>query len=302
MRRKTGLFAVSILMGTTAANFSLSRGPDAGEKVAIVCFLQGKASTREPGQAEQKGLGLFDWISSGSEVETGQGAKLVIAFADGSRYELGEKATAILGETELSSSSGSVKKLEPVAVTPQMMTLAGNFKPGSRLGGIRLRSSKRTISDLYPNEGDAVLADQAVLTFNPLPEAKQYRVEIEDEQGRDLLSVETSLPRVVVSPGIIKPGNQYYWQVRSVEKDEPSLVSYAAFITATEDEAGLWNSFRAQVSRSGDAANLLLLARIEMAIGLRRESCETLKEALALFPGNEEIKETMAQAGCHQSP
>ncbi len=302
MRRKTRLFVLGILLGAAAGHFSQGRDLEAEGKAAIVCFLQGKASTREPGQSERKDLGLFDWVSSGSEVETGPGAKLVIAFSDGSRYELGEEATAVLGKAELSSRSGSVKKLDPVSVTPKMMSLTGDIKPGSRIGGIRLRSSKKSISNLYPNEGDAVLADQAVLTFDPLPEAKKYRVEIEDEQGRDLFSVETSLARVVVSPGIIKPGTQYYWQVRTAEKDELSSVSYAAFVTATEEEAGLLNSFRAQVSRSRDAANLLLLARIEMGVGLRKESCETLKEALALFPDNEKIKAIMAGAGCEQKP
>ncbi len=302
MRRKARLFVLFILFGVAAGHFSLSRGLDSEGKVAIVCFLQGRASIQEPGQFGRKGLGLYDWLSSGSAVETGPGAKMVIAFSDGSRYELGEKASVVLGKAELSSQSGSVRKLEAVSVMPQMISLAGDTKPGSRLGGIRLRSSKKTISNLYPNEGDAALADQAVLTFDPLPDVERYRVEIEDEQGRDLLSVETSVPRVVVSPGIIKPGAPYYWQVRAVEKDELSTMSYAAFVTATEEQAGLRNSFRAQVGQSRDTANLLLLARIEMAIGLRRESCETLKEALAISPGNEEIKETMAQVGCEQKP
>jgi hypothetical protein len=302
MSRKTMLFVLGVVLGLAAGHSSLSGGPDSQGKVAIVCFLQGKASFRESSQAERKNLRLFDWIGAGSAVETGPGAKLVIAFADGSRYELGEKTSGVLGKAELNSVSGSVKKLETVSVMPQVISLAADIKPGNRLGGIRLRSSKKTISNLYPIEGDAVLADQAVLTFDPLPEIEKYRVEIEDEQGRDLLSAETSEPRVVVSPGIIKPGTQYYWQVRALEKDELSTVSYAAFVTVTAEEAALRNLFRAQLAQSRDAANLLLLARIEMAIGLRRESCETLKEALALSPANAEIKEAMAGVGCDQEP
>jgi len=300
MSRKAGLFVLCILFGVGAGHFCLGWSLESEGKVAIVCFLQGRASSHEPGRAERKDLGLFDWISSGSAVETDPGAKLVIAFSNGSRYELGEKATVVLGEVEVSSQSGPVKKLEAVAVMPQMLSLAGDFKPGSRLGGIRLRSSKRTISNLYPNEGDAVLADQAVLTFDPLPDIEKYRVEIEDEQGRDLLSVETSVPRVVVSPGIIKPGTDYYWQVRAVEKNELSTVSYAAFVTVTEEEAGLRNAFRAQVSQSQDTANLLLLARLEMAFGLRKEACDTLKEALSLSPENKEIREARTEIGCEQ--
>jgi hypothetical protein len=39
-----------------------------------------------------------------------------------------------------------------------------------------------------------------------------------------------------------------------------------------------------------------------MNIGLRKESCETLKEALSLSPGNEGIKEMIVRAGCEQRP
>jgi hypothetical protein len=301
MKSKPGRPVFCILFGA-ALLLGPSSSPGSKTKAAIVCFLQGSASALEPGQAERKALGLYDWLSSGTTVETGPGAKLVIAFSNGSRYELGEKAAVVLGPGDLSSRSGPVKKLEPVAVTTQMLALAGDSQPGSRLGGIRLRSSKRTISNLYPNEGDALLPDQAVLTFEPLPDIEKYRVEVEDEQGRDLLSVETSAPRVAVTPGVLKPGVHYYWQVRALEKDDVSTVAYAAFVTPTEEEARLWRSFRAQVGSSRDAASLLLLARFEMNIGLRKESCETLKEALSLSPGNEGIKEMIVRAGCEQRP
>ena len=299
-RKARILFLCILVLPGGFGNLTQGMTLGAEEKVAIVCFLQGQASIQEPGQNEQKNLALFDWLSSGSVLETGPGGKLVIALSNGDRYELGEKAKIVLGEAELVSQSGPIKKLAAVSIMPQMISLAGEAKPGNRLGGIRLRTSRRTISNLYPNEGDTVLADQAVLTFDPLPDIERYRVEIEDEQGRDLLSAETSIPRVVVSPGIIKPGSTYYWQVRAVEKDELSTVSYAAFVTATEEEAKLRNSFRAQVSRSQDLANQLLLARLEMALGLRKEACDTLKKALSLSPENDEIREAMTEIGCEQ--
>lgn len=298
MIRKTGGSVLFILFGA-AALFCSSRSLQAEGKTAIVCFLQGSASAQEPGQTGRKDLELFDWLSSGTVIETGPGARLVIAFSNGSRYELGEKAAVVLGKSALKSQSGPVKPLESVPVMPQILSLAADVQPGNRLGGIRLRSSKPTIANLYPDEGDALLPDQAVLSFEPLPDVRKYRVEIEDEQGRDLLSVETSVPRVTVAPEILKPGVHYYWQVRALEKDA-STVSYAAFVTPTEEEARLYKSFRTQVGASKDTANLLLLARYEMSIGLRRESCETLKEALALSPENEKIKEMAAHAACEQ--
>jgi len=298
MIRKTGGSVLFILFGAAILTGS-SWGLQAEGKTAIVCFLSGNVSAQEPGQTGRKDLGLFDWLSAGTEIETGPGARLVIAFSNGSRYELGEKSAVVLGKNSLKSQSGPVKPLESVPVMPQILSLAADVQPGNRLGGIRLRSSKPTIANLYPSEGDALLPDQAVLSFEPLPDVRKYRVEIEDEQGRDLLSVETSVPRVTVAPEILKAGVHYYWQVRALEKDV-STVSYAAFVTPTEEEARLYKSFRTQVGASTDTANLLLLARYEMSIGLRRESCKTLKEALALSPENEKIKEMAARAACEQ--
>jgi hypothetical protein len=284
---------LAFVAGLAAAGTAASAG-----KTAIVCFLEGKAWMAERSGSERREVRLFDWLSAESSLETAPGARLILAFSDGSRYELGERTTVTLGKDGLASQKGSVTRLESVPVMPQIASIADDSKRGSRLGGIRLRTFRRTISGLYPNEGEAVLADTAILEFNSLEGVKRYGIEVEDEQGDGVFSAETEMTRVPVPPGLLEPGTGYYWQVRTLDRERPPAVSYAAFVTVAADQARLRESFKAQVERSQDAANILLLAEMEITLGLRREACATLREALKRFPGNAEIENAISRIGC----
>lgn len=266
-------------------------------KTAIVCFLEGKAWTGERSRNERREVRLFDWLGAGDFLETGPDGQLILAFSNGSRYELGKNTSVTLGKEGFAFQKGTVGKLESVPVMPQIASIVNESERGSRLGGIRLRTLRRTISGLYPNEGEAVFADSAVLVFDPLEGVEKYGVEVEDGQGNSVFSAETAMNRVAISSGILKPGTSYYWQVGTLEKGQPTTVAYAAFVTVSDEQARLRDSFKTQVEQSKDVANMLLLARMEMTLGLRREACQTLREALKLFPGNAEIENAIVQIG-----
>jgi len=279
-------------------NLFLGASSEPKGKVAIVCFLEGKAWVSEPGEQERSGIDLFDWIKIGAVVETGSKAKMVLAFSTGERYEIGEKTKTTVGQKGFTSHTGSVKKLSSVPIMPQIASISQESRPGTRLGGIRLRGPKKFVSGLYPSKGATMFADEAVLTFEPIEGAERYRIEIEDEWGNNIFSVETSSHKVVASPGVLKPGANYYWQVRTLEKDKPSTVSDAVFSTVSEENARKRSEFKAQAYQSKDVSSLLLLVQMDMAIGLRKEACETLKSALTLFPRNSEIKNAIAKFDC----
>lgn len=268
------------------------------EKIAIVCFLEGKAWVSESDKKERSEIALFDWMDAKAVIETGSGTKLILAFSSGDRYELKEKAKATLGKDGFTSLKGSVEKLAPVPVMPQIVSISKEARPGSRLGGIRLRGAKRFISGLYPSEGAKVLAEKAVLTFEPIEGVEKYRVEIEDEWGNNIFSIETASHKVVASPGVLNPGANYYWQVRTQDRDTPSIFGEAIFTTVTEENARMRNSLKSIVDQSKDVANILLLAQMDISLGLLREACETLKSALALFPDNSGIKNAIAKFNC----
>jgi hypothetical protein len=299
MRKLNQHLAVLLLfsLGTLISVFAetLSGGE---ERTAIVCFVEGKAWVSDPGAKEQKEIELFDWLKIGETVETGAEARLVVAFSTGDRQEVGEKTKAAVGPAGFTSVSGSVKKLSPTPVMPKIVSLSQESKPGSRMSGIRLRGGKQEISDLYPGNGASIFADEAVLTFSHLGKAERFRVELEDELGNNILSIETTSPQVAVSPGILKSGANYYWSVRTLEKDKPSAVVDAEFSTITEEEARTLRAFRSQAFQSEDATELLLLAEIDLTLGLRKEACEALQAALSLSPDNEKIKKAAYLQGC----
>lgn len=295
-KRKFGLMAFFFLFvfGTL-----FSRSPtDSEGKVAVVCFLEGKAWVTHPGEKERSEIALFDWIQTEAIIQTDSKSRLILAFSTGDRYELKGNAEATVGEKGFTSHTGPIKILSPVPVMPQIASISKESRPGSRLGGIRLRGSKNIITGLYPSKGATLLADKAILTFEPIEGAIRYRIEIEDEWGNNIFSVETASPKIVVSPGILEPGANYYWQVRTLNKEKPSIFGEAIFATVSEENIKTINAFKEKAHKSKDVANLLLLAQMDIALGLQKEACETLKAALALSPDNSEIKKAMSKIDC----
>ena len=299
--RNMGLaaFIFLFILGFLSSGYS----SDTEEKVAIVCFLEGKTWFTEPGERERNELNLFDWMEVGAVIQTELGAKVVIAFSTGERYELRGKTKTTVGAKGFTSSTGSVEILTPVPVMPRIAAISQEARPGSRLGGIRLRSiwqkgQKGPISRFYPSEGAALLAEEAVLTFEPIDGVKKYKVEIKDESGNKIFSVETASTKIATYPSVFKPGAKYSWKVWILEKGERSLLSEAVFSTVSEENTRARNDFKGQAYQSKDGVRLLLLAQMDMALGLRKEACKTLRDTLALFPDNAEIKNAIFQIGC----
>ncbi len=294
--RNRGLVAFIFLL--ILGYLSLGYSSDTEGNVAIVCFLEGKAWLTEPGEGKRSEINLFDWIKIGAVIQTELEVKVVIAFSTGDRYELRGKTKTTVGPKGFTSSTGSVEKLAPVPVMPQIAAISRQARPGSRLGGIRLRGPKGPISGFYPSEGATLIAEEAVFTFKPVDGVKKYKVEIKDEWGNKIFSVETGSPKIATYPSVLKPGANYSWKVWTLEKGEPSIFSEAVFSTVSEENTRARNAFKAQAYQSKDGIKLLLLAQMDMALGLWKEACETLRDALALFPDNEEIKSAMFQIGC----
>jgi hypothetical protein len=292
--REGKVLGLALLSGIIVLNLFPARD----ERAAIVCFLEGKARVLDTGAKLDRELQLFDWLKPGAVIETADDARMVVAFAQGDRYELRGKTKATLTANGFASASGTLAKLASVPAMPRVMALAAESKPGGQLSAIRLRGSKPQPADLYPAEGAAVLADEAALSFGLVEGVEKYRVELEDAWGNKLLSVETTSAGVVISPGILKPGAGYYWSVRTLEKIRLSKVADAEFVTLSEDQAKLRNAFKIQVHQSKDVAQLLLLAQLDSVLNLRKESCATLREAQALFPQNVEIKKALDRMIC----
>jgi hypothetical protein len=265
--------------------------------VAIVCYLQGEATVQDGAGDEPEPLVLFDWLPAGTVVQTGALGRVILALAaNGSRFELGPATRAVVSAESIDA-TGQIRELPPVPFSPELPGLASPRHWGKQAGAIRLRGTAEPVG-LYPSHGATLLADQPVLLFPVVPETEKYRVEIEDEWGNNIFSVETRETRLDLSPGILKSGAFYYWRVRTISRTRPSTYQEAIFATLGDDDVRRHNELRQQAAGSEDPGLLLLLAWLDMELGLRREACQWLNQARHLDPANTAIRDAIKQANC----
>lgn len=262
------------------------------EHVAIVASLSGEAFKKEKPQMKKDVLHLFDWLLAGTVVEVGPGASVTLAFRDGARYLVKEKSTVTIAANEVASVSGSVEHLSAVPPLPKVSAIVAG-QERARSGAIRIRGER--IKHLYPAGNYAVPADETVLQFDSVQGASKYKVEVEDEVGNTLFHVETESNRVNVSPGVLKPGADYYWKVQTVDKIGQAARGEGEFTTLSADNARLRQAFKDSAEKAGDAASMALLAEIDHSLGLLREAREEFTNALAKTSGDSALQRALDQ-------
>ncbi len=265
---------------------------------AIVCLVSGKAFVRF--DDERTEIRLFERLRPGMSVETESGARVVLAFFTGARYELGEQALVTVGRAAVETKKGAIRELPPVPAMVVIAPIAAEEKPGTRLAGTRIRAGRpgELIANLYPSGGVATFAHSAVVRFDPVEGYQRYRVEVEDETGNAVFAVETTATAVQISPDILRPGSAYYWRVRTLDAEKPAMRGEAVFSTLSEDDLERRAALKANVDASGDQSLVALLADLDRSLGLQLEACEGLKAALGRSPGNGPIVEALVRFGC----
>jgi hypothetical protein len=262
------------------------------EAVAIVAGLAGRAIVRAPG-AEAREVRLFDWVRTGATVETASGSSLTLAFANGSRHELGASASATLSSSGLTRSSGPVKVLTPIPPLPQIAPLASDAQPGARAAAVRIRGKR--ITGLYPRGEVTALPDETRLRFAPVPGATNYRVEIEDESGVVVFQAEVESPAVRVSPGVLKPAARYFWMVRTLRGSGSPSRGEAEFATLRAEVIESRARLRAALEKSDEAASLALLAEVDRELGLLAEAHDGFRAALDRTPDDAALSNALRQ-------
>jgi hypothetical protein len=298
MKRVLAVIVISFLFLSSGV-FVASFARMLEEPVAIVCFLSGKAFAKFDNKRTE--LRLFQRLMPGTILETESGSKVVLAFFTGDRYELGEKASGTLGRAGLGSKKGAVQKLSAVPTMIDIAPIARDEKPDTRLAAARVRwagEAGKSISNLYPSDGAATVAQTALLHFDPVEGYEKYKVEVEDETGNGVFSLETTFTTVEISPGVLRGGASYYWRVRTLDTEKPALRGEALFATLSEENARRRAVFKAQADETRDPSLLALLAELDRSLGLQREACERLKAALEQSPGSLPIEEALVRFGC----
>jgi hypothetical protein len=272
---------------------------NAGEPVAIVCLLSGKAFTNVEGKPGE--LVQFQRLRTGTIVRVGAGSKVVLAFFTGARYELGEMASVALGRSSLERSEGPVTQLSRVPTIVDIAPIVKEERAGTRMAGTRIRaggSAADGITKMYPSTGVTTVADATVLRFDPVTGYEKYRVELEDETGMSLFGVETASTQLQLPPDLLRGGRSYYWTVRALDGGEPAPRGEALFWTLDEDHARRRAVFSAHAESAGEVPLLLLLAEVDRSLGLREEACRALSTALDRGAATESIDAALARFGC----
>jgi hypothetical protein len=265
-------------------------GQDSKSAVAIVCAVTGTASVTAPTK-QRKTIRLFEWVSAGSVISVAGGSKLTLVFASGARYELGEIAQVTVGAIAVTSRSGPVHELDRVAPFHALAPIAESSRAGSEYAAVRIRGT--AITHLYPDSGATTLADSTVLRFRPLQDASRYSVEIRTANGARVFQVETQSPIVSVSPGVLKPGARYFWDVRTLDRVSQVARGEAEFVTVSDEPARARAALRESLPSAGDAASLALLAEMDRSLGLLVEARDGFRAAIAKAPDDVALRQAL---------
>lgn len=264
--------------------FSMAWAGDAGAPdVAIVWSISGSASSTAAPPGPRLPIHLFDWLPQGAEIEVGPHSSLGLALLSGARYELGEKARALVGAIGLQSTAGAIRRLPPVPALPPIPRVRKEEEEGSDIGAIRMRSDGR-IRHLYPRRPFSAPADNVVLSFAPPVGERRYKLAVEDREGHTVFQVETGSTAVGVPPDRLKPGSSYYWAVRTLDSAGWALHGESEFVTLSEEAAKARAALKETAESSADAAPWALLAAVDRRLGLALEALKDLQVALAKSP------------------
>lgn len=256
-------------------------GPQPGQHVALAALVSGDCTVRAGSGAPAATLRLLDGIPGGARIETGHDARLVVVFLTGERFELAPGSSATVGTSVLERVTGTVRPLAPVSSHVALAPLAAPLDVSLRAGAVRVRGEERP--SMYPSDGAALAAKDAVLRFGPVPGAERYAVAVEDEAGNTVFSAQTGATRVALPPAVLREGATYFWRVRARGPGLSGTGREERFASLTAEETRRWDEARANLSTS-DPSLRALLAATAASVGLRREACLAARPAETSAP------------------
>ncbi len=257
----------------------------ADEAVAIVSWVRGEATLRQPATAAAVPVKLLDRLAAGSLIETASAAEVTVVLIDGQRYAIGAASQVSVEAASLEVLMGSVRSLQSIPAIARLSRIAPAESPGRHAAAIRIRTAATAGShrfELYPRAEAAVFGDDATLRFSSRKNVGEVRIEVKDAAGLEVFSTSTAATEIRIPAGALEPGAAYYWRVESALQD--ILHGGAIFRTLSEDAAGARRELAAQAEASGEPGLALLLAAVDHRLGLRREACEGLARIVAAEP------------------
>jgi hypothetical protein len=257
--------------------------------VAVIESLSGEASVRAHSTKNRIAAVCLEWLPAESTIEVGAKSSAILILLNGSRYELGPGAKATVSAESLGATKGPVRRLDPLPPMPRAAPIVGN--PTQIAGAARIRGSN--LRGLYPRDGMAVLPASAKLSFQAVPGASSYHVEVDDEEGSVLLDGRTESTELAVLDGTLKAGRRYSWRVEAFSAAGVIARGAAAFVTISEEDLERRAVF-AKAAEAGDQAfRTALLADVDFRLGLLREARDGFVAALRLKPNEVAIQHAL---------
>jgi hypothetical protein len=275
-----------------AAAISALHGAPANNPAAVVASLTGDASAFAPSARAAAAIRALDWLDSGVRIEVHPKSTMRIIMVSGRTYELGEGAKATISADALTGFNSQVRELKSLPPIPTLPAIGGTTADVP--GATAIRGGSR-VKNLYPHHA-AAIASRVKLSFAPLPDAANYTVTLEDDEGNILLRVSTPATLVDVPANALKPGSHYAWRVRAFGEAGVLGEGAAQFVTMSNDDLDRRSAFGSALSIDDDAARQALIAGVDQQIGLLAEACDEFQAALALRPSDAALQRALAAA------
>jgi hypothetical protein len=288
------LMAMLPLRPAAAADAADTASPPA----AIVCLVIGEATVQKAADADPRPVELLATIPEGAVLNTGEGARVVVGFADGRRFELSEKATARVEKGVLAHGGKGLRELEPVAALTRLAPAVKGSANQAGAGRIRADGESTATLALHPASGSRVLPGDLELRFRPLEGYRSYQLLVLEGWDDEVFSTTIESPPVKLPASVLEPGRVYHWSVTTSDPGRPKRREGAVLLTVGADDAAARAALLDQAEAAGDGSLWILLAALDRELGLEADACADLVTAAGLLSDDEAVSYLKHRYGC----
>src|SRR5262245_58525953 len=109
---------------------SSAAAPRVAPAVAVVLTVEGSATVNSRGLAARRAH-RFDWLPERTILETSAASRLVLVFATGERFEVGERTRAVVTRSGTRALAGEVRRLAALPPLPKTVAFPPDDTPGA---------------------------------------------------------------------------------------------------------------------------------------------------------------------------
>lgn len=245
--------------------------------IAVIGALSGEARIAGPSARVARAR---EWVSSGDVLSLNDGARMVVVFRTGRRFEVRGTARVTVRSDTLAPLS-DVRELERLPPWPALPAVDPAAARNSRAAVTRVRVGTEFAGVIEPAGDAVVLSDEAWLSFALQPQASLYSIEVRNQRGDLVFQTRTAESHVRVPAEALQPNGRYAWSVETVDHMGHPARASAQFQTLDGSAAKARREIRAQVERSGEIDAEVYSHELDQALGLVRRTTDAALDGTA---------------------